>query len=448
MKKKKICISIIFSICIMYLFHNCIFEDVIDDKITNITVRYNSSKPLYIKDTIHLKAIAENQYNEFFTIENNKWYGFDSTIVSVKNNIVTALSRGSIRIKTQFNGIESEEITLNILEREIVDTIPANIAINGKQIVTVGDTTSLKATVYNKTSSPIMNAKVIWVSLDTAKATINTKGLLMAKKRGQVSIRASSVAAPTIQSLFEIIITSDSTNNRVDTVATFVSITGAKNTIEIGETLALSATALNSTQQIIANKSITWYSENPSIASVSSTGLVTGKTSGMVVIHAKASNYIANYTLAVLEQNRVPALDTIPVSITINGRQLIGGGDTTSLKATVYNRTSSTIMNAKVIWVSLDTAKATINTKGLLMAKKRGQVSIRASSVTHPTIQSLFEIIITSDIIPNRIDTVATFVSITGAKNTIEIGETLSLSATALNSTQQIIANKPITWYF
>ncbi len=115
-----------------------------------------------------------------------------------------------------------------------------------------------------------------------------------------------------------------------------------------------------------SDKSITWKSGNPSVASVSSSGLVKAKARGTAVITATASSGIqAKCTVTVL----VPA-----VSIKLSNSSLsMAAGSQRSIKAQILPMESTDSIN----WKSSNTAVAEVY-DGSILAKKAGTAKITA----------------------------------------------------------------------
>ncbi len=115
-----------------------------------------------------------------------------------------------------------------------------------------------------------------------------------------------------------------------------------------------------------SDKSIKWKTDNPSVASVSSSGLVKAKARGTAVITATASNGIqAKCTVTVL----VPA-----VSIKLSNSSLsMAAGSQRSIKAQILPMESTDSIN----WKSSNTAVAEVY-DGSILAKKEGTAKITA----------------------------------------------------------------------
>ena len=139
--------------------------------------------------------------------------------------------------------------------------------------------------------------------------------------------------------------------------------------LDVGGAYTLTATV---TPSNATDKTITWSSNNTSVATVSN-GKVTAKAAGIATITAKSNN--GKYdTCKVTVKN--PVVEVTGVSLDKNSLSL-EVGDTYMLTATVIpsNATDKTIT-----WSSSNSAVATVNQEGNVTAKDTGIATITAKS--------------------------------------------------------------------
>ncbi len=135
------------------------------------------------------------------------------------------------------------------------------------------------------------NKAVTWSSNNKAIATVNSKGLVTAVKKGTATITVT---------------TKDGNKTATCTVtvkAKEVKVTGVKLdketlTRQVGDSYQLKATVL---PENATNKAVTWSSSNKAIATVNSKGLVTAKTVGTatITVTTKDQNKTATCTITV-----------------------------------------------------------------------------------------------------------------------------------------------------
>jgi len=171
--------------------------------------------------------------------------------------------------------------------------------------------------------------------------------------------------------------TSTSTPMSTTTYATKMNAVNVPSTVNAGDTVKLEAKVYPSNA---VDSSITWSSDNPSVASVSSSGVLTATGVGTATISAKTSRGTTNkFTIKV---NEVFA-EKIVIE---NKLQSILVGDNQSLNVvfTPENTTDKTI-----VWNSDNDDVATISADGLLTGISDGKTIITAS---HGELVDSFEV--------------------------------------------------------
>ena len=153
--------------------------------------------------------------------------------------------------------------------------------------------------------------------------------------------------------------------------ATGISLNKTSTRILRGSTETLTATV---TPNNTTDKTVTWTSSDPSVASVSNSGVVTANKVGTATITATTNdgtNLSASCTVEV-HWNAVTGISVTPATATI----LVGG--TTTLTATV---TPDNASNKSVTWTSSNTAVATVNANGVVTGVSVGNATITATTV-------------------------------------------------------------------
>lgn len=133
--------------------------------------------------------------------------------------------------------------------------------------------------------------------------------------------------------------------------------------VAVGQTRKL--TLVNTTQE----KTVTWESDDSTIATVSRTGTVTGVKAGTVIISASAGSFYGESTVTVsaeaADQFELEATATVAVGKT--------------KKLTLLNTTGQT----SVTWDSLDKTVATVSSTGTVTGLKVGSTTITAVAGTY-----------------------------------------------------------------
>jgi len=142
-------------------------------------------------------------------------------------------------------------------------------------------------------------------------------------------------------------------------------------TLVVGDTLFLSATVQPADA---TNQTVTWVSNNPSVATVNnSNGVVTAISSGEATIIATTED--GNHTaICVVTVNPAP----IPVtSVTLPATFVVAVGGTVTLTATVLPEDAT---NKNVTWQSDNTVVATVNNTGVVTGISAGTAIITVTT--------------------------------------------------------------------
>ena len=278
-----------------------------------------TTSSFYRGKTTTLKAIPA--YSTTIT-----WMSSNPLIATVSSNgVVTGKKAGTVTITAKAFG-KSVAKTIKVVE--------PSLKVTGSTSLYRGKTTTLKATTSYST-------KVTWTSSKPSIATVSSNGVVTSKKAGTVTITAKAFGKSVTKS--------------IKVVEPSLKVTGSTSLYR-GKTTTLKATTSYSTK-------VTWKSSKPSIATVSSSGVVTGKKAGTVYIYANAYGKSVKYKLTIKE----PALKLNKSSSSIYK------GKTTTLKATTSYRT-------KVTWKSSNSSIATVSSTGVVTGKKAGTAYIYANA--------------------------------------------------------------------
>ena len=279
-----------------------------------------TTSSIYRGKTTTLKAIPA--YSTTIT-----WMSSNPLIATVSSNgVVTGKKAGTVTITAKAFG-KSVTKTIKVVE--------PSLKVTGSTSLYRGKTTTLKATTSYST-------KVTWKSSKTSIATVRSNGVVTGKKAGTVYIYANAYGK--------------SVKYKLTIKEPALKLNKSSSSIYKGKTTTLKATTSYRTK-------VTWKSSNSSIATVSSTGDVTGKKAGTAYIYANA--YGKSVKCKVTVKNP---------TITLNKSKATAyAGKSYTLKATTSYRT-------KISWKSSNTKIATVDSKGMVKLKKAGKVTISATA--------------------------------------------------------------------
>lgn len=187
----------------------------------------------------------------------------------------SGLAAGTTTLNIAWTAAEGGRATLPLTIIGSPDEI--GIIPSRAELTAIGMTVQLNATVKDEKNQIVPDAIVNWSSSNPAVASVGSQGLVTARGNGTVTIRAASGA----KSLTAVI--------TVAQEPTTIKITSAiPSLIGVGRTLRLTATVRDPRNYPIATARVNWLTSNPSVATISSTGLVTARDDGRTAITAQS----------------------------------------------------------------------------------------------------------------------------------------------------------------
>uniref|UniRef100_UPI002636FE6C beta strand repeat-containing protein n=1 Tax=uncultured Shewanella sp. TaxID=173975 RepID=UPI002636FE6C len=336
------------------------------------------------------------------------WLSDDTSVATVTTaGLLTAVTTGSATVTAILDNISSNDSSVTVSDATLtaIQITPASIALNK------GNTQQLTATgTYSDGTSADITSSVNWLSDDMSTATVTTAGLLTAEAVG------STVVSATLDS-----ISSNDSSVTVSTATlTAIQITPASVTLSKGNTQQLTATGTYSdgtTADITS--SVSWLSDDTSVATVTTAGLLTGEATGSTTVSATLDSISSNDSSVVVNDAVLTSIQITPESVTLNK------GNTQQLTTTgTYSDGTSADITSLVSWHSDDMSVATVTPTGLLTGEATGSTTV---SATLDSISSN-----DSSVVVN--DAVLTSIQITPASITLNKGNTQQLTATGTYS--------------
>ncbi|MBQ3493823.1 MAG: Ig-like domain-containing protein, partial [Clostridia bacterium] len=202
--------------------------------------------------------------------------------------------------------------------------------------------------------------RVVWTTSNPEIATISNFGQVCGKAVGQATITAKykNLTASCQVTILPIEVTG-------------VSVSSQYSKIHPQETMQAQATI---TPQNATNQTLVWASSNPEVATVSSTGLITGVMAGQTTITATANNQICG-SIDISVQNVIEVEDIDISSQTFNPTQLKIGSY--QLKYTISPQNAD---NFVPTWESTDPSIISVDKNGKISTHKDGSATITATT--------------------------------------------------------------------
>src|SRR5204863_2224 len=247
-----------------------------------------------------------------------------------------------------------------------------------------------------------------------------------------------------------------------------VDVTPRSASVQAGQTVQLTATPKDANGAPLSGRTVTWSSSNTAVATVSSSGLVSGVTPGSATITATSEGKSGTSSISVTNVP-VATVDVTPPSASVQAGQtvqltatpkdaggnppitvtnvplatvdvtppsaLVQSGQTVHLAATSFPARRSSDLGRTVTWSSSNTAVATVSNGGLVSGVTPGSATITATSEGKSG---------TSSITVTNV-AVAT-VEVTPPSASVQAGQTVQLTATPKDAGGNPLSGRTVTW--
>ena len=376
--------------------------------IATITVT-PSSDEVVVTQTLQLTAVAKDAQGGTLTGRTIAWSTSDPARATVSSTgIITGVTPGAVTITAAAEG-KSGTASITVKQKPV----GAVIVSPGQVSIEAGQTRQLTAQVTDDQGNVLTGRPIAFSSDKPAIATVSATGVVTAVALGTATITATSEGKTG---------TADVTVTAVP-VAT-VEVTPPQSNIIIGQQATLVAIARDGRGAVLTGRTVQWTSGAPSVATVSSSGVVSGLGAGTAVMFATVEGRSGSAAVTVRQ---------VPVtSVTVApGSSNIGVTASVQLGATV--RSGTTVLTDRVVgWTSSNETVAIVSSTGRVTGLKAGAVTITATSEgvsgTAFVAVGIASVVVT----PNP--------------TTVVAGQTRQLTAVARDAANATVTGVPFVW--
>ena len=321
-------------------------------KVTSISLNYSS---LLLTEGAG-RYLTATVYPSDATDKSVYWSSSNSSVVSVNSSgYVTAKSVGNATITCRANDGSGKYATCSVT----VEAAPikvTSISLNYSSFsIDNGDYKYLVATVYPSNAT---NKNVSWSSSKSGVATVSSSGRVEAKSVGSAIITCTADDGSGVYATCSV------TVNKVYPMSIYFADTSNNVTLPVGGSQVLSYTVYPS----YASYTVSWSSDDKTVATVNSSGKVVAQSPGTAHITVKTDNgKTATNTVTVAPQ---------PTAVTIilgEAEMPMGRQQQLSCSFTPKDALANTIT-----WISSDDNIVCVNQAGLLEARSPGTATITA----------------------------------------------------------------------
>lgn len=277
----------------------------------------------------------------------------------------------------------------------------------------VGQRITLSVTADGQPLSP---GDAFWSSSNEDVATVSDVGQVTARAPGQARISAS-VSGRSATS--QVTVQTKAVRN--------VSVTPVAGSVQVGKTLQFKATLTAGDGTVLDDRDVSWSSENTSVATVNSSGVVTGKAAGVSIIRATSEGVTGQAQVTVSAP--VDRVVITPSSATLDR------GETQQFSAVAYDASDNVLPGHTASWSISPQSVATVNTSGRVTAVAAGTATLTADIDGKKATAT----------VTVRPPGVAT-VEVTPGEVELRPTETRQLQATARDADGNVLSGREVSW--
>ncbi len=333
-----------------------------------------------------------------------KWTSSDKSVATVSSTgVVKGVKAGyAVITATTYDGNYTAKCKVTVVQPV------TGVKLSSSSLkVSLGKSKTLKATVSPSNAS---NTDVTWSSSNTSVVTVS-KGVVTAKKAGSAVVTVKTADGGYTASC--------NVTVYVPVVDVDVSVSSVK--VPKGETRVVTAVI---TPSNATNKDVTWSSTDTSIATINSSGKITGVAKGTATIICKTADggLRAACTVNVVQLAEKVKLDTVQLNLQA------GKYKTITAKVSPSSASDKTVK-----WKSSNKSVAEVSSKGVVKAVGAGTATITATSGDGKA-KATCKVVVTQP---------ATGVKLNKKEATVKIGKSITLKATVLPAD---VTNRKVTW--
>ena len=267
------------------------------------------------------------------------WTSSDPNVASVSaTGAVTARAAGSATITATAGGQSGSASLTVTVPPPVVTTVSVTL---GASSVTVGQTTNATAVVRDAQGQPMTGQTVTWTSSNGAVASVSPSGVVTALGAGSTSITATA-AGKSGSATLAVTVPAPAPVAQVSVAVGDASLT-------VGETTTATATLRDAQGNVLSGRTVTWSTSDASVATVSSSGVVTAVGAGSAAITATSGGRSGSVGVGVVAPAPVIArVEITPGSATLDTKN--GNKATSTFLAVAYDAQGRLVPNASFSW--------------------------------------------------------------------------------------------------
>ena len=340
------------------------------------------------------------------------WSSSSATVASLSNTgLITAVASGGTVITAASEGRTAVlAVTVSAVPISTIAVTPSS------ENVVVSQTLQLTAVARDAQGAVLAGRTVIWGSSDATRATVSSTGLVTGVAPGTVTITAVAEAKSGSASI----------TVKPKPVSAVI-LSPAQVSIQTGQTQQLSAQVTDDQGNVLTGRPIAYVSNNSAVATVSSSGVVTGVAVGTARITATSEGKTGTADVTVTPV----AVASVRISPATADLMV---GQTAPLAAVATDAAGNVISGRPVLWTSGAPSVATVSAAGVVTAVGAGSAVIFAAidGKTGSATVTVRRITVTS-------------VSVAPTSSNLAVGASVQLTATVRAGTT-VLTDRVVGW--
>ena len=372
--------------------------------------------------TAQLMATAKDAQGNALPAKTFTWTTGNVAVATVSSTgLVTSVGPGSTTITATSEGVAGTS-TFSTTNQQI-----ANVAVTPTTAsILPGQELQLTATATDASGAVLAGRVASWSSANPTVATVSSSGKVTAIARGTVAITATmdtKSASATV-----------AVSEPAPLPVASITVTLNAPSITVGQSTQAVAVLKAANDSTLTGRAVSWTSEAPALATVSSSGMVTAIAAGTATITASAEGKTGNTTVVIQPPAQAPV-----ASVTLSSTSTsIFVGQSQPVTVVLRDAQGNLLSGRSVLWSSSNLGAASVSPTGVVSALGVGSATVTATSEGKSGS-------ITFTIAQPPPEPVASVVVI-APSTTLAIGQSTTATATLKDSRGVILTGRTVIW--
>jgi len=342
------------------------------------------------------------------------WSSSDASVATVSQaGLVTALAPGAVQLAASSGG-RSALVQLTVSERAValVRVTPSTSTLR------LGSLAVLSAELLDASGATLRGRTITWSSASPSVAVVSPDGTVAGVSVGSATIAATAgnVTGTALVSIEPV-------------PAASVVIAPATVSLLAGASRSLAATVFDSAGHPLTGRAVTWSTDAPTIANVSSSGVVLAIAPGVATITARSEGRSSTSRITV---SAVPVATVTVSTATVT----LAVAQTAAMVARVADASGAVLNGRSVAWTTSKASVATVDAAtGVVTAVATGTATITATSEGKKGTS-----VVTVAIVP------VASIQVTPTNLAMLEGESQRLKATMLDANGKVLSGRAVSW--